>query len=367
MAQLKNISIQGFKSIDSIKDLEIRPINMLIGANGAGKTNFLNALNMLSAIANGSLKSHVTSRGGADKFFHYGVKNTDSISFTLKIGRNSYDNTLMSDDSDNMYFHSEKCGYLNDQGYTSWYNLHAENGESGILKGNQCQSQKVQEYTREYIKKIKTFHFHDTSKDAQFKKQQKLRGDAYLLSSGENIADVLYRYKSEERYAQYYKKIVQSIQAVAPYFDDFVLERIDGESDDFIRLQWRSIYSEQIFDASDLSDGTARFILMATLFLSPVVCLPTVIILDEPELGLHPKALAVLAEIIKATSQRTQIICSTQSVELANHFEPNDFIVVDQKDGKSTFNRPDAEQLDAWLEDYGMGDIWCKNLIGGRP
>lgn len=364
MATLQHITINGFKSIKSIEQLEINPINILISANGAGKTNFLNAFNMLSSIAGGSLKSHVSSRGGAHKFFHYGTRNTSEIKFDLRIGDNTYSTILRSDTSDTIYFEGEKCGYYGDVGHFE-YTLSSENGESGLLQGRPCDSEKIQKYTRDYVKQIKLFHFHDTSKEAIFKKQCKLQGRYKLLPNGANIADVLHTYKSNS--FERYKKIVQAIQSVAPYFDDFVLEPIKGEDEDYVRLQWRSIYSEEVFDASDLSDGTARFILMSTLFLAPFACLPSVIILDEPELGLHPKALGILSEIIKVTSKQTQVICSTQSVELANYFEPEDFIVVDQKDGVSIFHRPNIDELELWLEDYDMGDIWCKNLIGGRP
>ncbi len=116
-----------------------------------------------------------------------------------------------------------------------------------------------------------------------------------------------------------------------------------------------------------LSDGTARFICLATLFLQPESLRPDTIILDEPELGLHPAALDVLAEIVHVTTKETQVICSTQSVAFANLFMPKDFIVVDAENGVSRFQRLEEKRLVEWLQDYGMGDIWAKKLIGVRP
>ena len=132
-------------------------------------------------------------------------------------------------------------------------------------------------------------------------------------------------------------------------------------------MRWMHRQHEAPFSANVLSDGTARFICLATLFLQPRSCRPDTIILDEPELGLHPAALNVLADIIHATAGETQVICSTQSATFANFFAPEEFIVADAKDGVSRLRRLEQRELEPWLKEYGVGDIWDKNLIGGRP
>jgi predicted ATPase len=132
-------------------------------------------------------------------------------------------------------------------------------------------------------------------------------------------------------------------------------------------FRWQHRDHDTPFSANQLSDGTARFICLAVLFLQPPASRPKTIVLDEPELGLHPAALDVLAEIIQSVSKNNQVICSTQSVAFANLFKPEDFIVVDQEHGISTFRRLERNTLEHWLEEYGMGEIWTKNLIGGRP
>ncbi len=179
----------------------------------------------------------------------------------------------------------------------------------------------------------------------------------------------MYRLKTSklQGHKQSYQQIVSAIQTVAPFFHDFYLEPTGEDGDENILLRWVHTEHDTPFSANVLSDGTARFICLATLFLQPACDRPDTIILDEPELGLHPAALAALADIIRVTARETQVICSTQSVEFSNFFAPEDFIVVDAKEGVSTFRRLEKELLEHWLEEYGMGDIWVKNLIGGRP
>jgi predicted ATPase len=171
----------------------------------------------------------------------------------------------------------------------------------------------------------------------------------------------------DKNFTKSYRDIVDTVKTIAPYFHDFYLEPRGSEGEEKVLLKWTHRDREDPFSANQLSDGTARFICMAVLFLQPNVLKPKSIVLDEPELGLHPAALEVLSELVKLASKDNQVICSTQSVTFANQFNAKDFIVVDQDDGASTFKRIDEKELEAWLEDYAMGDIWTKNIIGGRP
>ncbi|GAB7200676.1 AAA family ATPase [Dickeya oryzae] len=150
------------------------------------------------------------------------------------------------------------------------------------------------------------------------------------------------------------------------FFGDFYL-RPTSDNPDTIQLEWTEKEQDIPFKANELSDGSLRFILLATVLLQPEEYKPSAIIVDEPELGLHPYAIAVLAELIKTASHEHQLIISTQSVELVNEFDAEDLIVVDKKDGASTFKRLEADSLEEWLSDYSLGELWTKNLLGGRP
>jgi len=206
------------------------------------------------------------------------------------------------------------------------------------------------------------YHFHDTSETAGIRNASGTNQTQLLARDGENLSAFLHHIRGES--PAHYQRIVATIQRVAPFFLDFVLQP-EGKGGKFMRLCWRHRGSETIFDASDFSDGTLRFICLVTLFLQPQM--PTLILLDEPELGLHPFALAILAGLIRSASDTTQVIASTQSVTFANQFAATDIIVVDQIDNASEFSRLDLERLQDWLGDYGVGELWEKNLLGGTP
>ena len=152
---------------------------------------------------------------------------------------------------------------------------------------------------------------------------------------------------------------METIRLIAPYFDDFVLEPQEGNEEQIV-LRWRQTGCEDVFNASQLSDGTLRFICLTTLLLQPHELQPATIIVDEPELGLHPYAITIFSEIVRQLSNEKQIIISTQSVELLNEFDVEDVIVVDRSDTGSEFRRLDPEQLKLWLD----GD--CTLVTFGR-
>lgn len=363
---LKHIQIEGFKSIAKL-DMPIGNINILIGANGAGKSNFISLFTFLSHLSQGKLRNYVATEGGADRFFHFGTRYTQKMMFNLQVGINGYHVEFFPNlDDDSLVFAEEYCTITSSSKH---WKLYPQKGESGFVSGEEADSYYVKRYTREYLEKCRVYHFHDTSSQAKFKKTQDLLNYAFLEKDAANLAPFLYHLKTSEieQYRQAYGQIVATIQSVTPFFHDFYLEPTGMGGNETIILRWTHTQQEAPFSANVLSDGTARFICLATLFLQPASLRPDTIIIDEPELGLHPAALDILSDIIHAIAKETQVICSTQSVAFANLFTAEDFIVVDAKNGVSDFRRLDKEPLAQWLEEYGMGDIWSKNLIGGRP
>lgn len=363
MENLSHIKIKGFKSIKEL-DLEMKPINVLIGANGSGKSNFISIFKLLENIYNKRLQKYLINGGGADGFLHFGSKNTEKISIhiTLKereyyatLSKNDEKDTLVITDGARFFSTSSRIDYNPSISYDSF--------ESSIANS----TKPIVEYTKKYLTKCKFYHFHDTSSTAKFKSYQDINTNQFLSSFAENLAPFLFRLRNE--FNDDYQNIISAIQAVAPYFQDFDFN-IEGEN---ILLRWQHVndLNNLGFSAQALSDGTARFICMATLFLQPKVLHPNTIVLDEPEIGLHPDALTVLSEIIKSVANNgTQVIISTQSITLANCFEPDDFIVVNYEDGESKFERFGEErqvELKEWLQNYQMGDTWAENLIGGMP
>ena len=196
------------------------------------------------------------------------------------------------------------------------------------------------------------------------KKTADLNDNRFFRPGGANLAPFLYYLR--EKHESSYSLIRRTVQRVAPFFDDFVLapQRLN---EDKIRLEWQHKGTDAYFDAASLSDGSLRFIALATLLLQPESLRPSVILLDEPELGLHPYAITMLASLLKQAAAQTQIILATQSPFLLDHFEPEDVLVADRVNGQTQLTRLDTPSLETWLQDYSLGQLWEKNEIGGRP
>ena len=371
MSALDNITITGFKSIGSIENLKLGPINVLIGPNGSGKSNFIGVFSFLHAIRSGTLQDYVMRAGGADKILHFGSKTTDALTIHISFENevNQYEITLAATDTDTLYPSEESVYYWDKSRYKSpssdrlpgiWEGL-KHTGEAGISKAS---GQGIESHVQNHLDRWRVYHFHDTSSTSPMRKTADVNDNRYLRSDASNLSAFLYYL--HEKHAASYNLIRRTVQQVAPFFDDFLLQPL-ALNNDKIRLEWRHKKSDAYFDASSLSDGSLRFIALATLFLQPESLRPSIILLDEPELGLHPYAIAMLASLVKQASVKTQVILSTQSSLLIDHFQPEDVLVAERIDGQTQFTRLNATRLKTWLEDYSLGQLWEKNEIGGRP
>ncbi|WP_314205652.1 AAA family ATPase [Capnocytophaga bilenii] len=351
MPKMESIDIKGFKSIKELQ-LPLKPINILIGANGSGKSNFLSFFELLQNIYRKNLQGYVALNGGVDKFLYNSSEVTQEIEGKLTFSTNSYSFTLKKGEN-NLTFSKETLSYYDNNYEVSNFSSETYLHSSGMPRA---------EYIKDYLEEVRKYHFHDTGKNAPFHKTSNIKTDfLYLYSNGSNIAALLYKIKQEK--PKTYNWILQTIQSIAPYFLDFVL---NPNENGYIELLWRNKFSEQLYNTYNFSDGTLRFIALTVLLLQPK--LPQTIIIDEPELGLHPFAIAKLAGLIKSASQRgCQIIVATQSVELINYFTPEDIITVDYKNGESVFERLDEASLAIWLEDFSLGELWKGNFINGQP
>lgn len=364
--ELDSITIRGFKSIASIESLSLRAINLVVGPNGSGKSNFIGVFSFLHALREGHLREYVTKAGGADKVLHFGSKVTPrlEIHISFKGGTNQYEVALGATEDDQLYPQSEKVYFWEKTKYDRPYfeELLAKGVEAGI--SDPKQSSKIGRYVRDHLDRWRLYHFHDTSANSPMKSTADLNDNDYLRPDGSNLAAFLYFLS--KRHAESYGLIRRAIQRVAPFFDDFHL-RPQKLNPGKIRLEWLHKNTEAYFSASSFSDGTLRFIGLATLFLQPLLLRPSVILVDEPELGLHPYAITLLASLVKQASIRTQIILSTQSPLLLDHFQPEDVLVADRVDGSTQLTRLESARLETWLERYSLGQLWEKNELGGRP
>ncbi|MDE2787678.1 MAG: AAA family ATPase [Chloroflexota bacterium] len=349
MPTLDNITIRGFKSIKAIEQLKLNPINVLIGANGSGKSNFLEAFSLVRDVVDGRLRQFVARAGGAERVLHFGSRITEDINVVIAFDDgNWYRLTL-----EPMYFDDRLA--LVEQACSKW---------PTSLPG--LNSDDTPALIRDFINVDPwvSYHFHDTSRASPMKNTADLHDNRFLRPDGSNLAAFLYLLRSKHSFS--YKQITRTVRLVAPFFDDFNLEP-QALNEDTILLEWRHKGSDAYFNAASLSDGTLRFIALATLLLQPDSLRPSVILLDEPELGLHPYAVTMLAALVKKAAVYGQVIMATQSPTLLDHFEPEDVIVANRVNGEASFERLDAERLAVWLEDYSLGQLWEQNELGGRP
>ena len=366
--ELDYITVKGFKSIKSLEKIALQPINVIIGPNGSGKSNFIGVFSFLHAMSEGQMHDYVRKAGGAEQLLYFGSKVTEEIKIIISFREelNQYELILKPTTDDNLYPANELASYWDKQGgHTAPLNkplMVRENGqEAGISDPD---SIRIASWVRLRLGKWRLYHVHDTSFSSPLRKTAKLNDNAFLRSDGSNLPAFLYRL--QEKHPNEYSLIRRTTQRVAPFFDDFLLNP-DPLNEESIRLAWKHKNSDQYFGASSLSDGTLRFIALATLFLQPEEFRPSVILVDEPELGLHPSAITMLASLIKQASQKTQVILSTQSPLLLDHFQPEDVLVADRVNGSTQFSRLDPAKLAEWLEDYSLGQLWEKNELGGRP
>lgn len=357
MNPIRNLSIHGYKSIRELDSLDLGNLNVLIGANGAGKSNFISFFRLLARLMAGELNYYVAKTGGPDSLLHFGRKHTPQMNAAMYFGNNGYKLALEPTQANTMIF-AREAFYWNMRGDFPLGAGHAETrSESGIQRT-------IASYVVPSVKSWIVYHFHDTSDTAPMKQPWALNDNGWLRPDGSNLAAYLYRLR--EQYPAHYRRIVDTVQLVAPFFGDFQL-RPNPLDANTIQLEWREIGSDFPFLGHHLSDGSLRFICLATVLLQPDELMPATLLFDEPELGLHPYAIELLSSLLHQAAEQHQLIVSTQSVELLNHFDPADVIVVDRDKGQSTFQRLDPEKLAIWLEDYSLGDMWKQNMFGGRP
>ena len=369
---LERLSVSGFKSIRELKDFPLSDLNLFVGANGAGKSNLIELFRMLLAMADKNFSKFVLAHNGADGFLFNGPKVTPAIraEFVLssrsafRRGPNTYRFEATPTADGRTFFLSEEREYVTTDPRS--YGPPAEESRLRDEKEEMAgdgESKGVGHYVYEAISNWKVYHFHDTGANAPMRRYQITEDCQRLRSDASNIAPFLFRLKTESKSTKRYSEIVSAVRLIIPFFDDFRLDvQAMGEANK-VALSWQQNGSDFPMQPYHLSDGSIRFICLATALLQPEP--PSMIVIDEPELGLHPEAIAILSELIEDAAKRTQVVIATQSPLLLDQFAVEDIVVVNRKDGQSTFERLDCADYNEWLEDYSVGQLWTKNVIQG--
>lgn len=327
------MTVKGFKGIREMENLELRPLNVLIGANGAGKSNFLSVFELLRNLDDGPLAQYVAVSGGANRILHFGSERTRRIEVSIQVTTGGIKAVLVPTSTNSLYLTYEHMNM-------------------------------VQMVPETFLGSLRTYHFADAGPLSRIRQTADIHDNSFLRGDGRNLAAILFLLK--EKYPAALRQIRTAVQQVAPFLEDFALTPLQLNPKT-IRLAWRHVGGDDYLDADSFSDGTLRFIALATLLYLPSSLRPPVFLLDEPELGLHPAAISLLTALLRKAAVDTQVIVSTQSPQLLDEFEPEDVLVVDRVEGATQVRRLEAAPLIEWLQDYRLGQLWEKNQFGGRP
>jgi predicted ATPase len=372
MPQIQTITIQGYKSIKSLVDFELRSLNVLIGANGSGKSNFLGAFRFLASVVGDNFPVDVQKWGGPEALLHYGKKTTPRMEMEVCFSpdqavQNGYRITLEATQDNRLIFTREEP-WIHSPHLNNAWPLGSGHERARVGTDNAKESAQVSLHVAAKLKIWRQYHFHDSGDTALVKGRRPINENLRLLPDAANLAAYLRKLKSNPAWLPSYSRIVDTIRLAAPFFGDFVFR--DDETE-YIELEWSERGKPDIpWKAHMLSDGTLRFICLTTLLLQPANLLPDTVLIDEPELGLHPFAINLLADMLQQVAETRQVIVSTQSVELLNAFAPEDIVVVQREQDETVLKRLSNLELADWLNDdyhYSLGELWQRNILGGRP
>ena len=369
---IDQVRIKGFRSLADVELSEIPKAAVLIGANGSGKSNFIRFFEMLSwMLGPRRLGEFVAMQGGADDQLYGGNRVTPRLEAEIALrthqGRNDYRFALSYAHPDRFFFSEERFRFSRQGMEALWQGFEGGHREARIVEA--AQSDEYPQINRNtasvivrLLRNCAVYQFHDTSDDSSFKKKWDANDNNYLRRHGGNLAAVLHRLERND--IKRFELICQHIGRILPDFDRFAIEESYGQ----VLLRWKARRMDKTFGAHLTSDGSLRFFALVTLLNLPSEMLPDVLLLDEPELGLHPAAIALIGGMIKALSRERQVIVATQSPLLVDAFDLDEIFVLDMEDGRTEFRKLALDDYRVWLdENFTPGELWQKNLFGGRP
>ena len=376
--RIESLHVKGFRTLADFKADSLPRAAVLISANGAGKSNFIRFFEMLATmIRDRRLNEFVQSRGGADDQLFGGNRTCRRMEAELAIrtesGRSDYRFALAYSQPDRFIFEDEAFRFARNgsDAETPWQEIGSGHFEAKIIEAAQSAGtagvhQEAAKALVQTLRRCVVYQFHDTSFFSPLKKMWDAGDNAYLRSDGGNLAAVLLRLERED--SPRFESICNFVRRVLPTFDRFEIE----EQYKRVMLRWKAKGMDKTIGAHLTSDGSLRFFALATLLNLPHEMLPDVLLFDEPELGLHPAAVALVGSMIKVVAKERQVIVATQSPLLVDEFHLEEIFVLELQNGRTGLRRYDRGKYrewlkEHWLDEYATGELWQKNLIGGRP
>ena len=370
---IQSLSIHHFKSIRRLQRFRLDPLNVLIGANGAGKSNFVSFFTFMADVVNRRLQAHIEELGGAKRIISTDCRPEECFSaiVTFRTGALIFIAGMTEDDRLQLLYEKFVPPGIDPNNEFSklveYYRRHKGELESKLsrftVQGGRLSVE--EELALTAVSLWRVYHFHDVGAAAPVKHYAPVSDHMILSCNASNLAAVLYRLRRET--PDRYEFIRTTVELAVPYFEDFVLKprELPGGDEPQIALRWQQKGVSTDYGPNQFSDGTLRFICLATALLQPHP--PATMVFDEPELGLHPSAIELLSSMLVSVSQDTQILVSTQSPTLLSRFDPENVLIVEQVGGHSKFRRIEHAELGTWLDEYSLGQLWEKNILGGRP
>ena len=366
--RIESLHVKGFRSLADVRIAHLPNPAVLLGANGSGKSNMLRFFEMMTAMLQEQRLAHfVQYHGGADDQLFRGNTTTNridaSVGLAADAGPHEYRFCLDYAHPDRLLFSDEALRF-GDAGNMVWHCFGSGHDEARLAYGKgevDGACERAARTFKGFFEHCVVHQFHDTSATSRFKVRWDAEESFRLLPHGGNLPSILLylsRHKKER-----FDAICYYVSRVLPGFRRFAIEEAYGKT----FLRWEAYGSPKTFGAHLTSDGTLRFFALVTLLNLPLDVLPQIVLLDEPELGLHASAITLIAEMVKSVALKRQVIVATQSPIFVDFFQPDELVVLELDDSQTLVRRPSELALGQWLEEYTMGEIWRKNLIGGRP
>lgn len=364
MPTLESLHVEGFRSLRDVRCQELPEYGVIIGANGAGKSNLLLAIRLLSYLASRSLQLFVLNHGGASALLHRGAKRTPRMTLELGLrdeaGPMGYRAVLRAVADDALVIEEDAIR----AGGEEWIAVTRDARESELPVRARAGG-KAPQRVLSALQRCKGLHVHDTSPNSALRSLALQSDDRYLRFDGSNLAAYLLALRDDPRdtYRAAWSRIVGHVQEIAPFIKDLDPSLVGGGR---VRLDWVDDLDDR-YSVGQLSDGTLRAIALVTMFAQPVEALQRLVVVDEPELGLHPSALALVCDLARSVSGRCQVLLATQSPAVLPSKATEEVLVIERADGETRVHRPDAASLRDWLDNYTIPELWDMNLLGARP